>query len=611
MVILNPQQKQAAGFFTGICSVIAIPGSGKTLTMTERISRLIRHHNVPPESILGLTFTRNAAQNMRDRLALALDDLAVQVTLATIHSFCFSLLKSEGKVFDLLTGLDQMRFLKKLVQRLDLDDWTPGEVLSEISLAKNNLISVEEFRDLHTGNDDMLQVAQAYERYDQEKTRKMLYDFDDLLVETYRLLNQEPETRQRYQQQYRHILIDEFQDQNPAQIAILKLLISEADDASFWVCADEMQSIFSFSGASIANVLNFAKLFPGARQFILEVNYRSTPQILKACQNLMRHNVRKIHKELTPLQPPGDEITLIEAVSEEDEALHIVNEVMHLTGSGRFVYKDIAVLYRANFQSRVIEEAFAKHKIPYRIENGLNFYQRPEIRNLLSYMLLIENHPSNEAGEALKAVLNVPNRYLGKTFLQQLENYAHANQLGLYQALKTMPIEISFLKTNVVEFIRLVDPLMEKVAELEPADLLYVLREALDYDRFITEDNLASPDDSKLANLNQLMMAAGKFSDVKTFLKYTSTFQEDRGHDEHGVALMTIHKSKGLEFPVVFVIGLVEGILPNRHGDLEEERRIAFVALSRAMAKLYVSYSQTYQERPVEPSIFLEEIFAD
>lgn len=405
------------------------------------------------------------------------------------------------------------------------------------------------------------------------------------------------------------MLVDEFQDTNPAQLEILKLLVGQPEKgSSFWICGDDWQAIFAFTRASVGNLLSFGKFFPQASQMVLDVNYRSTPQILQACQQLMGHNLKKIDKELTTVNPAGEEIRLINAESEEDETLHLVNEIMTLVGRKQFSYRDLAVLYRTNFQSRVVEEAFAKNKIPYRIEGGQNFFQRHEVRALLDYLALLTN-PLSEAGdEALRHIINIPNRCLGRSFLKDLENYSLREGVHLYQGLKTMPLDIPYIKRNVKALVKLIDPLTRKVKKMEPDELLYLLREALDYDRYVTEDEVPSLDDLKLANLNQLQMAAARFSDIGAFLSYTQKFDEETGNDPEGVALMTIHKAKGLEFPVVFLIGLMDGPLPHKHGNLEKERRICFVAMSRAMKLLYVSYSGTYLGKEVEPSPFLTEM---
>jgi DNA helicase-2/ATP-dependent DNA helicase PcrA len=608
LMTLNKEQEEAANSMVGIAAVIAVPGSGKTLTMTRRIGNLVQLHNVPPERILGLTFTRNAAEAMRNHLVPVLEDLASRVTLTTIHSFCHYLLRSKGRVFQILSGKSQIIFMREVMKRLKIKDLAVGMVLREISLAKNNLIPAEEFEEVYAGDHTMLQVAQVYAAYDEEKSRKLLLDFDDLLVEAYRLLKGNPVVRKKYQAIYRHLLVDEYQDSNPLQMEILKILVNPLQDGSMFVVGDDWQSIYSFTGATIGNILQFKEIFPGSKEFILNLNYRSTPQIIQACQNLIKWNTRKIDKELKTNNPNGEEVVILEASTEEDEAANLVNEIKDLVESKGYAYKDIAVLYRANFQSRVLEEVFCQQKIPYHVENGLNFYQRPEVKVLLDYLRVIHD-PDSEAGdEALLSIINVPTRYISRKFKSELRAYAIRKGLHLYKGLKAMRVNIPYLRDDIREFIRLLDPLIQDSPNLQPADVVHLLRDTLDYDRYITNDDLPSPDDTKIQNLDQLQLSAVKFKTLGSFLAYTDSFHEEAVHDQEGVSLMTIHKSKGLEFPVVFVIGLVEGITPTKKGDIEEERRIVFVAISRAMHLLYLSYSHTCLGFPVKRSIFVDEI---
>ncbi|MGD0399380.1 MAG: ATP-dependent helicase [Syntrophobacteraceae bacterium] len=304
----------------------------------------------------------------------------------------------------------------------------------------------------------------------------------------------------------------------------------------------------------------------------------------------------------------GDEITVLECISEEDEAKLVAEEITDLTSKG-YEYKDIAILYRANFQSRVVEECFLQLKIPYRIENGMSFYQRREVKILLDYLRVIQASESDEGDESLKGVINVPNRYIGRKFTGELERFAAKNGIHLYPALKSMPIELPYVRKNVKEFVNFLDPLIAQ--PLEPGELIALLRNSLDYDRLICEDEIPSIDDQKISNLNQLQLAATKYDSIESFLSYTDGFQGDTANDKDGVSLMTIHKCKGLQFPVVFVIGLVEGILPSKRGDLEEERRIAFVGISRAMKKLYLTHSFTYLGQSSKKSIFLDEMIGN
>ena len=388
MSTLNPKQKEAAAFKDGIAAVIAVPGSGKTRTMMERIGMLVNVYGIPPENILGLTFTRNASEEMRSRLVPVLGDLSQRVRLTTIHSFCHHLLKSEGKVFEILSGKEQLVFIKKVMQTLKINDLTVGTVLREISLAKNNLIDPAELRSLFDGDKTMQRIADIYQRYDEEKARKLLLDFDDLLFETYHLLFNNDEVRTKWQERFTSILVDEYQDTNPVQCEILKLLVESNGNhrSSFWVAGDDHQAIYSFTGASVGNILNFQSMFPKSSQFILDLNYRSTPQILQACQNLIRHNINQIHKDLQTDNPDGEDVIVLEASNEQTEALGIVNEVIDLVERKGYAYSEMAVLYRANFQSRYVEEAFLQNKIPYHIQNGRTFYDRFEVRCLLDYL---------------------------------------------------------------------------------------------------------------------------------------------------------------------------------------------------------------------------------
>jgi DNA helicase-2/ATP-dependent DNA helicase PcrA len=609
---LNPKQREAAQFKDGIAAVIAVPGSGKTRTMMERIGILVNEHGIPPESILGLTFTRNAADEMRSRLVPVLGDLSSRVRLSTIHSFCLHLLKVEGRVFEILSGKEQLVFIKNLMKRLRVKDLTVGTVLREISLAKNNIIDPYEFWALFDGDKTMMQIADIYQAYDEAKATKMLLDFDDLLLQAYYLLRDNEEVREKYQGSFQSIMVDEFQDTNPVQFEILRLLIREngtPDPSSFWVAGDDAQAIYSFTGASVGNILNFQTMFPGSRQFILDLNYRSTPQILRACQNLIQFNVKQIHKDLKTDNADGDDVVVLEASNEQTEALGVVNEIVDLIERRGYQYCDIAVLYRANFQSRYVEEAFLQNKIPYHIQNGQTFYDRREVRCLLDYLRVINAPDSDEADEALLNILNVPVRYISNAIKDQLKEYSRHRGIRLYRGLQSMIIMVPYVRKNIKALVAFMDPLIENAESIEPVQVIQSIRTSFDYDRFIVDEDIPSPDDVKISNINQLQLAAARYSTIGAFLEYTDSFQDEAvADDKEGVKLSTIHKSKGAEYPVVFVIGLIEGLLPSSKGNLEEERRIAYTALSRAMHLLFLSYSLNYLGQPSKKSIFLDEI---
>ncbi len=609
---LNPNQEKAAQFKDGICAVIAVPGSGKTMTMMERIGILVNNYRIPPENILGLTFTKNAADEMRNRLVPILGDRASRVHLSTIHSFAFWILRNEGFRFDILSGKDQLIFVKDIMKKLRVNDVSVGVVLREISLSKNNMITVEDFYDLYAGDAVMKKLGDIYKRYDEEKADRMLKDFDDLLIDTYELLKNDRDVRIKYREIFKHLLVDEYQDTNPIQLEIIKLLIGEGDGTSYFIVGDDHQAIFSFTGASVGNILNFKSMFPSSEMFILNLNYRSTPEILRACQNLIRHNTRQIEKELMTENENGDDVIVLESSNEETESTAILTEIQDLVERKGYKYADIAVLYRANFQSRVIEETLLSHRIPYHIQNGMTFYDRFEVRVLLDYLRFINNPLSVEGDESLARILNVPNRYISRQFVSDLEKQADSEGKHLYEVLKSMHIGLPYIRKNVKNFIALMDPLIGDAGERNPSGLLQFLRIELDYDRAVTDEDIPSPDDAKIQNIEQLVFSASRFTTIQTFIQYCDSFEDvETVNNKDGVSLMTVHKAKGLEFPVVMVIGMVEGILPSKKGDIEEERRICFVAISRAMKLLYLSYSHTYLGQPCKKSIFLDEILAD
>ena len=350
-------------------------------------------------------------------------------------------------------------------------------------------------------------------------------------------------------------------------------------------------------------------MFPESEQIILNLNYRSTPQILRACQNLIRHNKKQIQKALETKNLAGEDVIVLESSSEETEALTVVNEIREMVDKESFLYSDIAVLYRANFQSRYLEEAFQQHKIPYHITNGQCFYDRKEVRILLDYLRVISNPNSDDGNDALVNILNIPNRYIGRKFIQELKDFSSRRGVNLYEGLKSMGIDLVYVRKNVREFVGFMDPLIDDAGNLVPSEVIQLLRSSLDYDRYITDEDIPSTDIVKIANLNQLQLAAARYSSIAAFLEYTESFQDQHVSDnKDGVSLMTIHKAKGLEFPVVFLVGMVEGILPSKKGDLEEERRICFVAMSRAMKLLYLSHSLSYLGQSAKKSIFLDEI---
>jgi DNA helicase II / ATP-dependent DNA helicase PcrA len=607
---LTPEQLKAAESTNHIVAVIAVPGSGKTKTMMERIGILVNDHGISPENILGLTFTKNAANEMKTRLVDVLGDRSERVHLSTIHSFCYYLLKREGFVFEIVSGKEQLILMKEVMKQLKIKDLTVGTVLREISLAKNNLIFIDEFKELFVGDKTMMKIADIYERYDDLKFKKMLLDFDDLLIQSYVMLRDDEKIKEKYLEMFNSILIDEFQDTSPIILGILKLLIAEnKDNSSFWVCGDDHQSIYGFAGASVGNILNFKTMFPLSEQFILDLNFRSSKKIVQACSNLADHFKKQVHKEFKTDNIEGDDVIVLESSNEMTESLALVNEINDLVVRQGYEYSDIAVLYRANFQSLYPEESFLQNKIPFHIQGGQNFYTRREVKILLDYLRVINDPMTEEADDALLNILNAPVRYVSNKSKAELKEYCSKKNIHLYQGLKETRLDTPFVRKNIREFIRFMDPLIDSVDTLAPSELLKLLRNNLDYDRFILDEDLPTIDDIVVENLNQLLLSAARYNDVQSFLEYTDSFDDSSiSEDKNGVSLMTIHKSKGLEFKVVFLVGLVENLLPSAKGNIEEERRVCFVAISRAMELLFLSYPLSYLGQPTKKSMFFDEI---
>lgn len=610
MSSLTSEQLKAAESTSQVVAVIATPGSGKTRTMMARIGILVNKQGVAPEQILGLTFTKNAADEMKTRLVEVLGERSKRVHLSTIHSFCYYLLKREGVVFEIVSGKDQLILLKEVMKQLKVQDLSVGTVLREIALAKNNLINVQEFRDLFGGDKTMLKIADIYERYEELKEKRMLFDFEDLLVRCYELLDSKEEIREKYLGIFRSVLIDEFQDTNPIQMSLLRLLISEDEgDPTFWVCGDDHQSIYSFAGASVGNILNFKTMFPVSEQYILDLNFRSSRKIVQACANLASHFKQQISKNFKAHNGEGEDVVVLESSNEATEAMALVREITDLVERKGYDFKDIAVLYRANFQSLYPEEAFLQNKIPYLIQGGQHFYKRREVKILLDYLRVINDPDSDEADEALLNIINAPVRYVTNALKVEIKEYSSNAGVHFYQGLKSMDLDWAFVKKNLLTFISLMDPLIESAATLGPSEILKQLRNKLDYDRFIIDEDIPTADDVVIENLNQLQLSAARYSDIPSFLEYTDSFAESRiGDNKDGVHLMTIHKAKGLEFRAVFVIGMVENILPSAKGNIEEERRICFVAISRPKDLLFLSYPLSYLNQPSKMSFFIDEI---
>ncbi len=628
---LNPAQRAAVEHPEGAQLILAGPGSGKTRVITHRIAWLVEERDVAPWRILAVTFTNKAAREMRERARGLLGDEAAQLHLGTFHSMCARWLRIHGQAIGLspdyviYDDADQTALMKRVLEALHVDSrqFTPRSVLSAISSAKSEMKGADHFK-RQTESYFQEVVARAYERYQQGLREASALDFDDLLVETVRLFRESEEALEKRAGQYRHVLVDEFQDTNPAQYALTRQLAS--GHGNVCVVGDPDQSIYSWRAADSRNTQYFLRDFPDAETYLLEQNYRSTQPILDAASAVIENNRSHIERALWTERGDGQALIQYEAYNDEEEGEFVAREAERLSLADRPL-GEIAVLYRTNAQSRPIEDALVRHRIPYRLIGGVRFYQRREIKDLIAYLRLVHNR-LDEA--SLLRVVNVPARGIGDTTLARLSEYAGSTGLAVWDACEAaargepVPGIAARAATAVRRFVRAVEA-MRAQRDRPLAELLdYVLEESgyVDYLRDRDEGG-----EERLENVLQLrtVMAqyedttGGEAADLASFLQdvaLVADVDEMEGATE-AVTLITLHAAKGLEFPVVFLVGMEEGVLPHIRSfddprQLEEERRLAYVGITRAGESVYLTraYRRYLGGRPLTnpPSRFLAEI---
>ncbi|MCD6306558.1 MAG: UvrD-helicase domain-containing protein, partial [Deltaproteobacteria bacterium] len=493
---------------------------------------------------------------------------------------------------------------------LDLD---AGRVGSILSLSKNQLLDAEGFS-READNPFMMKVAEAFSLYEQWKERDRLLDYDDLLLRCWKLLKKDRKARKRYQHRFAHILVDEFQDTNLAQLEIIRLLTPPQNN--LFVVGDDWQSIYGWRGAVPENIIEFNDTFPNATTIKLEQNYRSTKTIVQRSNQLISFNKMRTEKKVWTENRKGKEVKVFKAEGPEQEASLILQELKSLVDDNGTRYRDVSILYRTNAQSRALEDECIRQKIPYQVVGSLGFYDRREIKDMIAYLKLI--HDLND-DDALLRIINVPPRYLGRAFVRELEREAALKKQSLFVSLGGW-FSRPYMRRNSVEFQEFILKLRQFYERKKTTlpDLVKKIRARTDYDAFICKDEEVSPDDSRIQNLNELEASLSRFQSVEDFLFYVDQLQSSRKdvkQDHDQVNLMTLHKSKGLEFPVVFLVGCSQGLLPHHKalddGGIEEERRLCYVGMTRAMERLYISYPGTYQGKPVGISQFLKEVFPD
>lgn len=618
---LDESQRKAVEYIEGPSLVIAGAGSGKTRVLTTKIAFLTAH-GLKPWNILALTFTNKAAREMRERVAAIVGEgVAKYLVMGTFHSVFAKILRKEAPLlgctskFTIYDRTDSTSLVKNIVKGMGLDVkvYKPSIVLSKISQAKNNLILAEEyFNDpdilKRDDSDKVPEVGHIYMKYQQRLKASDAMDFDDLLVKMYILLTTHEEVRRKYVDRFNFVLVDEYQDTNRTQARILWLLTRERQ--MLCVVGDDAQSIYAFRGADIGNILNFTRIFPDARLFKLERNYRSTKSIVDAANSVIAHNRNRIPKDVYSLAGAGQKIEIYPTESDVEEAERVVKSVCKTNADNGVPYSEIAVLYRKNAQSRVIEEALRKSGVPYRVYGGLSFYERKEVKDAIAYFRMTVN-PNDD--EAFRRVVNYPARGIGNTTLEKLMSVATNNGISLWETVNTFAAqELGVSATTygrISKFVAMINGFAAKAGELDA----YALgNEILEESGVRTEIVTDTSDLSRKENLDELINALYDFvaqetetngsaenATIENYLADVAllTDADKNDADKEKVSLMTIHSAKGLEFSAVCIVGLEEEIFPGHQAffdsrELEEERRLFYVALTRAKEYCYISYAR-------------------
>lgn len=604
---LNKEQKQAVSHCDGPLLVLAGAGSGKTRVLTHRIANLIDTHKVYPSNILAITFTNKAAREMRERIDSLIGTLANDMWVGTFHSICIRILRRDieklgyDRSFVIYDTADQTTVIKECLRELNINEknFPPKSVLETIGKQKDELIDAAKFESLYASDFRMGKISKIYSLYQKKLKRNNALDFDDIIMNTIRLFKENQEVLDYYQRRFRYILVDEYQDTNTAQYTLVRLL-SEAH-GNLCVVGDDDQSIYGWRGANIRNILDFEKDFNDCTVIKLEQNYRSTQIILDAANEVIANNSGRKRKKLWTDNKGGSKIVLIENDNEHEEAMNTAREIRRLIDEDNRSYKEFAVLYRINAQSRVLEEMFMREGIPYKIIGGQKFYDRKEIKDIIAYLRLIQNPADNVS---LKRIINVPKRGIGDTTVDNAESIAGQMGMSLFGTISNAQ-EIPALARAANKLTSFVT-MIEKLRTISKAVGIASLMDAVAQDTGIlreyeTENSVESL--TRIENIKELKSVALEFEKVsedkslEEFLAHISLVSDidNLEGEQDYVVLMTMHSAKGLEFPVVFIPGMEEGVFPGYRAmtegpdQLEEERRLCYVGITRAREKLYMS----------------------
>ena len=620
---LNPVQREAVTHPGGPLLILAGAGSGKTRVLTHRIAWLIKDQGVSPFELMAITFTNKAADEMKHRVGNLVGPVAQKMWVSTFHSACVRILRREAQrlgyrsSFTIYDEADAVRLTAFVLRDLNIDakKFPPRVVHAAISAAKNELVDFETYRERARSIYER-RIAEVYREYQQRLLAASAMDFDDLLMVTVNLLQGHSEALQHYRNRFKHLLVDEYQDTNRAQNELVLLL--GAEHRNVCVVGDSDQSVYRFRGADIRNILEFEDAFPDATVIVLEQNYRSTQTILDAANAVIANNALRKPKALWTEQLGGELITRYSAEDEHDEAGWIVREMGRLHDTGERQWGDMAVFYRTNAQSRVLEEQLVRHNIPYKVVGGTRFYDRREVKDVLAYVRAVVN-PSDEV--SLKRVVNVPKRGVGDTSVGKLDAWARSHNIGFYEALDEA--EQAGVTGKALNGLRKFRKVLEDIRALVAgnASPTVVLERIVNDTGYVAELEAEKTIEAagRIENIAELIGVASEHDDLDAFLEAVSLVSDsdELDDDTTRVVLMTLHTAKGLEFPVVFLVGLEDGVFPHLRSigepdELEEERRLCYVGITRARERLYLTHAWcrtlwgSTQYNP--PSRFLKEI---
>lgn len=605
---LNDKQYEAVVNTEGPCLVIAGAGSGKTKVLTHKIAYLIGEKGVHPWDILAITFTNKAANEMKERIEGLVGEAAKDIWMGTFHSICVRILRrfidriGFDSSFIIFDTSDQKTLVKGCLKDLAIDDkmFTDRAVLSEISNAKNEMLEPEQYQARANGDFRKDKIASVYNLYQKRLRENNAIDFDDIINYTIKILMENEDVLEYYSNKFKYVLVDEYQDTNKAQFTLVTMFASK--NGNITVVGDNDQGIYSFRGADISNILNFERDFPGTKIIKLEQNYRCTGNILKAANSVIKNNEVKYKKELWTQNEEGNLPRVYQAQNEYDEGTYIVEQMEHLRREEYYKYSDFAILYRMNTQSRAIEDILRRENIPYKIIGGLKFYERKEIKDIIAYLRLIQNSNDNLS---LKRIINEPKRGIGKTSLDKVEQLAEANGISMYEIIKDAEqYGLNRVYLNSREFINCIEELKAKKDELTISELIKLILKKSGYTKALENENTVEAE-NRIENLDEFLTVAIEFEEeeaensLSTFLEgiTLSSDIDDLEEGEEYVTLMTLHSAKGLEFPVVFLVGMEEGIFPGYKSisepkELEEERRLCYVGITRAKENLFLTCSK-------------------